>query len=239
MPEVKEKTELLTDIDAIFQKALAPMKQSYQANADGPAGAVPAWKTAVLNSINGWDSQPKHGQVVEFQKDGTLKFLPAGAIMGQGGFLGAVEGPINNVWPTIPFGSIAVGGSVGRTVGELLDGLVPPRTADGKVNFANIAGKGGGMLVLSMWGSKLMSRTGVIIAVAMLGMQVLTDLLPLDKWVMSIVNWFRKLFGQSPMGQHPGQGQSFKQQVTEVRAQDVGLRADGAGSRGDLYAGIF
>ena len=101
------------------------------------------------------------------------------------GILSTIERPLNSVLPGVPVGSIVVGGGAGLIVGEVIDGVINPRTSDGGINFANIAVKGAAAFAFAQFGSQALSRQGATAAVIVLGVQIIADVLPLDR----AVNW--------------------------------------------------
>jgi len=219
----QHNTALLAQLKPL-QEFLAERQKEKEVS---PLAALP-WQVQMSKGTSSWPEGPKPGQGIVVMRDGSYKLVPAAAIMGQGGgLLGAIEQPVNAIWPALPLGSIAVGAVVGITVGELIDGFIPPKSATGGVNMVNVVAKGGGILALTMFGPQLMSKTGTIIAVGLLGAQLLADLLPLDRLVQAIVNFFRKLFGQAPLAQR---------EVMQEVAPPQGFTG---GQRTDLYAGIF
>lgn len=220
-----------------LQEYVAAQQKSGEVDLKGkpgnPPGALP-WQVTLNQDATKWLEPPKPGQIIVPQKDGTFKLLPAtaamGASMGAGGFLEMIERPINNLWPALPLGSLVVGAVVGITVGELVDAFVMPVGIDGRVNFVNVAVKGGAIVGLVMFGSTLMSGTAKIVSIGLLGAQILSDVLPLDQWIRNFVNWVRRLFGMAPTTTAPAQGQ-YRQEVLPP--------GNFTGARDDLYAGIF
>ena len=220
--------ELLSGFEAALEKALAPMKENYPGPAGAGAGDTAAWKTAVLDSVKGWDAQPKPGQVVEYQKDGTLKFLSASASKGKNEAsaamgLGITGGPTIGRVPVL---GIAVGGLVGMTVGHLIDGLFPP-TSSGSLGFSvtNVGLKVGAMVALGAWGpGSFIGTVGTTVAIGLLGIQLLSDILPFDQWIQKIVSFFKGLLGGVGLG-HRG---PLRQDPSPL-----------AQERNDLYAPIF
>ena len=216
--------------DFIAEQKAAAAKPADKPN---PLSTLP-WQVNLGQSMLKWSEAPKSGQVIEILKDGSVKLLPAGAVMGAGGgLLGVVENPINNLWPALPLGSILVGGLTGVFAGELIDGFVPPKTSTGTVNFMNVGVKGGAIVALAIWGPSLMSRTGTIIAAGLLGIQILVDVLPVGKWMLALINMIRKLFGKPPLTGPPTPAIQAQQQEVNAPAGFTGMQ------RNDLYAGIF
>lgn len=198
---------------------------------------IPEWAVNLAQVIGATGPTPKQAIVVK--RDGSYSLVPASAVMGAGGLLGVVETPVNSFWPTLPLGSIAVGVVTGLLLGELIDGFLPPRGIPtvleplGPLNMANVAVKGIAVVGLGMYGGMLMSRTGALIAGGLLIAQLLADVLPLDQWIRNVVNFFRQLFGQTPLPPltpapvpAPVVAQRHRQQVATA-------------GRNDLYAGIF
>lgn len=132
--------------------------------------------------------------------------LPASASEGDGGSDGetaemaqAILAPYERqlVVNGIPVGSIVVGGVTGVVAAEVINGLVDRYAADSTVddlkpNFANVAWKAGAIFGLQFFGQRVMSRSGVLTAQAVIAAQVFTDVFPLDKAIDKIVGWFDK-----------------------------------------------
>lgn len=134
------------------------------------------------------------------------------------GLLGAIETPINRATRqfNVDVGSVLVGGVSGLVLGEVIDGFVSPQSDTGGVNFANVLAKGIGIAGFTMFGKQLMSPAGVAAGVTILSLQVLADILPLDRLVGNIVGFFQGIGGgnmalrqaneiiRRPMSQGPG-----------------------------------
>ena len=172
---------LLEKQSASFQAQLKPFQDFMAAQGKKPEegaknilGTFP-WQESLGQSIAKWASAPKPGEAILFRKDGSYQLVPATAVMAQGGLLAAIENPLNSFYPTIPVGSITVGAITGLVVGEVIDGLFAPKTTAGKTNLANVAVKAGGVIALATWGPKLMGRSGNLIAIGILGAQVIAD----------------------------------------------------------------
>ena len=212
--------------------ALKPLQEHMAEQKKGVPAANPLsdlpWQVSLNQSASKWLAAPKADQAIVLQKDGSYKLVTGTAAMGAGGLLGIIENPLNGFWPAVPIGSILVGGFTGVLAGELIDAFFPPRTSTGGVNITNVAVKGGGILLLTMWGPMLMSRTGSTIAIAILGVQMLSDLLPIDQWIMNLVNWIKKLFGQTTTAQN-----------RQLPMREVAAPGGFMGRQQDLYAGIF
>lgn len=193
-----------------------------------PLSLLP-WQASMHQHLAAYKEGPRPDQVITMHSDGSYKIVPAMSVgMGAGGgALTVIENPLNGFFPNIPIGSIVVGSVVGITLAELVDGLVPPRAAGGKMNMTNIAVKSGAIVALATFGPKLMTKTGTVIAIGLLGAQVLADILPLDEWIGKIVAFFRKLLGFIP-----GVG------TTAPHAQDISHSSMGA-PRYDQYASIW
>ena len=147
------------------------------------------------------------------------------------GALSVIENPVNNFWPTLPLGSVLVGGVTGIVVGNVLDAVMAPKTLDGKVNFTNVAVKAGAMVVLSMYGGKVMSGTGVLIAIGILGAQIVGDLF--EAQLRKLINWLKSIFGKKA-------SVNLRVDATQTPSGLGGLTGmDQGGFRHDLYAGVF
>ena len=224
----KHKADILAQLEPISKFMAAQAAQAAQDKAahDKLKTANPLADMPWHSALSKLPEAPKPGQSILMNQDGTFKILPKTAIMGAGGgLLGVIEQPVNSFWPTLPLGSVVVGGLVGMTLGELIDGFVPPKDALGKTSMTNVIVKAVGMIGLSMYGSMIMSKTGVVISIGLLGAQLLADLLPVDQWIRNLVNWVKSLFGQAPVAQY--------------RAAAAPTGFAGAQERNDLYAGLF
>ena len=102
---------------------------------------------------------------------------------------------IDNKLP-YPFVQVGIGGVGGLLVGELIDGFATPKVG-GKVNFANVLFKGIWVLVAAGPGRKFLGNTGTMAFGAVLTVQVLADILPVDQWAASL----KKMLPKSAMGQ--------------------------------------
>ena len=107
-------------------------------------------------------------------------------------FTAIIEKPLNDLGARtgLQVGSIVVGGSIGLVLGELIDGFVDHRTADDKINPANVFARGATMLLLaSPMLNRIVSRSASNAAIVVLGLELLSDISPLDKWVTQFVNF--------------------------------------------------
>lgn len=151
----------------------------------------------------GLSSQPTPEQVIKVATDGTPHLLSSAdywkehqSIQMRQGLLSPIERTLNPLIPSLPLGSIAVGGIVGIVLDELIDGFFPPLTSTGSINMVNVAIKGGAAFLLTMLAKPLMSTQAIIIASGVLGLRVLGAILPLDK----LVDWLLGLFGKTRQG---------------------------------------
>lgn len=92
----------------------------------------------------------------------------------------------------IPFGSVLVGAIPGVIAGDVIDGLVPPRTATGEVNWLNPGLKAGAAWIGVQYGRAFLGSTGAMFFAGTLALQAMSQLLPLDKIVAQIVGVFQR-----------------------------------------------
>ena len=155
--------------------------------------------------------QPGDDQVVTMGQDGSYELADRSEIaleqieaeMRQA-ITAPIESSFNGFVTGLPIGSIGVGGTTGLVVGEVVDGLVSVHkldangalvlNADGnpELNFANPIVKGVLAVGLSQFGGQVMSKQATLFAVGVLGVQILTDLLPIDGLVDRIVDLFNR-----------------------------------------------
>jgi hypothetical protein len=216
-----EKPLLRQELGADFEAILKKLQLGYQATADGAKAAdaakpaltmgqtqPPAWFANLEKDLGStWAAGPAKGQVLAPNAAGKWGFTTGTALMGNsvvmgaGALLGPVEAPINGLWNKLPLGSIAVGGLSAMALGMAIDDLYP-HTGTGTavvLNKTNLAIKGGVALALTMFGTKIFSSTGTLIAAAVLGLQVIADIAhePLDKFVAWVVKMWNKLTGKT------------------------------------------
>ena len=199
--EVITKEALLGDIESLFAKHLPPavVEPAAEMAQDDPKPA-PGWSADLLKFAQELPGKPKETTVIEMLPEGGYRLMDRGDIVRETiaadmrqGILGPIEAAVNPVFPAIPLGSIAVGGLVGLIAGEVIDGVVSPTTDEGGVNPANIGVKvvvAGGLWFV---GRRAMSKQAVLFGITVLGIQVLADMLPLDR----VVNWFVDLFNRN------------------------------------------
>ena len=225
-----------TEQDALFAKhGLAPQGSGgpvLQMAQDPPP--QDALYIRQIREIMGEKPNIASGEALMLNDQGAMTLLPASAVMSmRGGLLSIVEDPLNKALPKFHLGSVLVGGVVGMVLGGVVDGVVNPRNADGSINFANVALKAGSILALGMWGGKLMGTPGQIVAIGVIGIQVLIDVVPqLGRMIDWIVAQVRRLIPAGTMAQH--------QQTPVSVPVPHGLGNGYApAARQDLYAGIF
>lgn len=231
------KDELVSDIVAKLQQA-APAGITVAE----PAPATQSWTDLLHAGIAG-----KPGDAIWFDRVGKPVLTTKMGIIGMsGGLLEAVERPLNGIIPNLHLGSVLVGGATGLVIGEIIDAYQLPKIPrldaaknpvldkNGQpimdMNITNLAIKGGAMFLLGMLGPKLMGGTGVIVAVGILGAQIVADILPLGKLVDWILKWFKKT--PAPLAQ-------FHQEIPVQEIPVNRYMAQGAATRRDMYAGIF
>lgn len=84
-------------------------------------------------------------------------------------------------------GSIVFGAIPGAVVGEVIDGLVPVRTAGGEINLVNVLVKGAAAWGGVKYGRKIVGAHAAGFFAGAIGLQVAAELLPLDRWVDALV----------------------------------------------------
>ncbi len=126
-------------------------------------------------------------EVLRFSAD-QVEVVSAGdfAQMAQDGGAAGLVSDLDNVTRfDIPFGSVVFGALPGAVIGEIVDGVMPLRNADGSLNVANPLTKGaigfGGALFLD----RAVGRRAASFFVGALALQIFSDLVPLDRFV----NW--------------------------------------------------
>lgn len=180
-------------IDAAFSKHLptATLKQ------DPEPTTAPKWVSELSelmqNKADGIDA----GEVLLRQEDGSMVLRPRKdldreanyAVMGQVSIADAASQLDGALGVGIPWGSILLGAIPGAVVGEVIDGLLPPRNAKGELNFANLGVKGVIAAGAASFGPDLIGKTPAMLFVGALGVQMLSDILPLDRWVRNIIDF--------------------------------------------------
>lgn len=195
--KVMSPEDFFTGIDKVLEKRLGT-PQVIPTGAPAATMEAPAW----LRDLSAWGQKVSPGaswDYIQKRPSGEYAFLRQGDILKnqwtvelREGFLAPIERSLNSAFPMVPLGSIAFGTTLGIVAGEVIDGLVAPRTAIGTINMANLATKLilGGIIVTL--GKSIMTPVGALFAVGILGGQVLADILPLDKWVDWILGLFQK-----------------------------------------------
>jgi len=119
----------------------------------------------------------------------------------QAGALGGTLGALDNIGGLgIPFGSVLRGAIPGVIVGEVIDGLMSPKTSTGQVNWLNPAAKIGAGWIGVQYGRGFLGTTGALFFAGTLALQALSQLLPLDAIVANIVGMVRKAAPAAPVG---------------------------------------
>lgn len=203
------RTELLDEVDARFQKRLTEFFASRRestdlaphAQADPPA---PEWFATMAQELP--EVQPERGQVIPLERtaDGTWHILNEDEVRNRvlyaehrQGAMAFVQQLDNIGGLDVPWGSILVGGVSGAVVGELVDGFLPLRTDDDKLNPLNPLVKIGVAAVGTRVVDGQFGRSAAILFAGALGVQVLATILPLDEAVASVIDWFGGLFGEN------------------------------------------
>ena len=209
----KQKADILAELVPL-QKFVAEQSKADK-KPDSPLGGL-EWHTNLGKAATAWPSPPKPGEAILLEKDGGYRLISKPAAMG-------IAGPTIGRVPVL---GIAVGGLVGMTLGQLIDGLFPPTTS-GDLGFSvtNVGLKVGAMVALGAFGpGSFIGSVGTTVAIGLLGVQLLSDILPFDEWIQKVVNFFKGLLGGVGLGQRG------------PMRQDLGPLAQ---ERNDLYAPIF
>ena len=141
---------------------------------------------------------PKAGEFIRIGDAGNVEVLTKAAVLAQAsmsqGVLGGVVDTLDNVKifnMALPLGSAIIGLPLGTIVGEVIDGLAPPKSATGGVNAMNLVAKGVGVWGTLQFGPKIIGDRASQFAVAAILVQVASQFLPLDQWVSQIVGAVR------------------------------------------------
>lgn len=133
-------------------------------------------------------------------------------------FTGVIENPLNRVIPNVRLGEIAVGGFSGLLIGELIDGLVTDRNT-------NVVIKSVTAVALASMRAVVVSKGAMTFAAGVLLVQVLSDVLPIDRWIMRVIGTFRGTTATSAMRQlTPGHQAIQRQSPTLVSPEADILR---------------
>lgn len=107
--------------------------------------------------------------------------------------LGGLANQLDNAIGTgVPWGSVLVGAVPGLIVGEVIDGIWSPVNDDGNRNLANIGVKVAVAAAGAKWGGQLVGRTASKFFAGALILQIVADILPIDDWVESLLNLFKR-----------------------------------------------
>ena len=103
-----------------------------------------------------------------------------------------IVGQLDSMAFGIPLGSVLLGAVPGVIVGEVIDGLVDPKTKEGGVNWVNLLLKVILAVLAMQFLSGFLGKTPALFFAGALLIQILRQLLPIDDWVRSL----RGLTGQ-------------------------------------------
>ena len=182
---VSELSERLThDLVEALQSS-SPVEESHQ--------------DPVLASLAQWAGEqsdpPVTGQIIDYRPDGSfgvrsrqeiareveaaeMNMVSLSRVAGQlGGALGA----------DIPWGAVAVGAVPGVIVGEVIDGISANLDSAGNPNPTNIVLKAGAAFIAVNFGKQFLGKRPSQFFAGALLVQVLADVLPLDKVVDRIL----------------------------------------------------
>ena len=192
MTNATQERATLDDLAKVLEdKILSPIKEGFASMKQEPdpdTMTIPKLEADQIVDGLDKDGTPLIKTRDEAREEALMAQFKAN--MGQG-LLTAIERPINQVSPAgIQLGSIAVGGAMGLFVGELVDGFVNPIGTGGGVNPVNLFAKAGAILVLNQAGGGLMSRPAVVASTVVLGVQMIRDILPIDRWVDQVLGLF-------------------------------------------------
>lgn len=200
-----QSTQLSSLIEAALSNALS---QRFGA-AGGQAQAADAKAVTmgqepqddILKAIHKWTLDPDaipptEGHLLVMNKDRSFEAITneeyeqRRATMGQPMAAGIVNTLDGLGGLDIPWGSVLLGALPGAMVSEIVDGLMPPRNADGSINVTNLLIKGGIAWAGVQFGDRLIGRRASQFFAGGLLLFVLGDLLPIDQWVAKITNLF-------------------------------------------------
>jgi len=194
---------------------------------------LPLWKQNADIWLKQREQVPAVTEAFHFTGDGTFETVDLEQFgFGRGGLLKPIEEPLNSIdgmlgrqfRGTVPVGSILIGGSLGLILGELADQWFTPNTSG--FAWQNQLTKLGMIAGLVFIGKMLLSTTGVVAGVTVLGVQMIADILPLDK----ITDWILNLFNKTPK---PRVAHSAQQWPVMRTAQ-----VNGHQRVGNYYAGL-
>jgi len=179
------------DWDDVLKGTIAKMAQDPPAPSETGLARLNEWATARGDRPLGDD------ELIHLTRDGGVETFTAlevreHAVMRQAGVIGAALTFDEFGGLGIPFGSVLLGGIPGIIVGDVIDGLVSPQGTDGNVNLANVISKAGiaaaGAFFLPRW---IGNRPAMFFAGALV-VQVLSDMLPLDRFSAWVVDMFSR-----------------------------------------------
>ena len=216
-------TSLNSALDAIDWKS----KLNLPAEPVAPMSQDPPALPPAFSNLGRWiqdrgDKPLAEGELIRFEGD-QIEVVPPGeyAPMAQDGVAGIVT-QLDNATPwDIPLGAVVFGAIPGAITGEVIDGLVPLRTADDKLNMMNPALKGAAIAAAVMFGERLIGRRASQFYAGALVLQMFVDVFPLDRFV----NWAVRQLRRDDDGQ-------VAQAVTApTRQGDVPIREVSGGNR--------
>jgi len=178
------------DWDAVLGGTIAKMAQDRPAPAERGLARLNEWATARGDKPLGDD------ELIHITPDGvevfTAEQVREHAVMRQAGVVGAALTLDDIGGLGIPFGSVLLGGVPGVIAGDVIDGFISPTGPTGDVSWGNVFSKGlvaaGGAYLLPRW---LGDRPAMFFAGALV-VQMLSDVLPLDRFSAWVVGMFNK-----------------------------------------------
>lgn len=93
----------------------------------------------------------------------------------------------------IPWGSALLGGFLGVTATEIIDGFSPPAAQGSPINFTNLALKIGVAWGAAEFLPQYTGRNAALISSALVVFSAVRDVTPLNDWIARVVAWFRGL----------------------------------------------
>ena len=220
-------TTLTTALDAIDWNS----RLNLPAEPVAPMAQDPPALPAAFSNLGRWiqergDKPLADGELIRIGPD-QVEVVPPGeyAPMAQDGLAGVVTQLDNITQFDIPFGAVLIGGLPGAIVGEVVDGLVQLRNADGTLNMMNPAMKGALGFGGAMFLDRLVGRRAAGFFVGALVLQIFVDVFPLDRFVSWAIGQLRRDGSEVVTAQ-------ATQVITGPAGQgDVPIRQAGGGNR--------
>lgn len=209
----ERETDFRDNISArVVEQVTAALAQAKPAPDPAPTDlAIYELKDPVNAALHQWsvtrdkaNQTLKKADVVVFGENGSVDVVSREDIVRQdqeiakqnqpalAGVVGQLDGALG---AGIPWGSVLIGAVPGAVAGEIIDGFVSPRNADGSVSFFNLVVKGGTAALSMQVLPQLIGKRASTFFAGALALQVLADFLPLDRIVNASVDGIKNLFG--------------------------------------------